>query len=42
VALAHGDERWEIDFFANGNLEVVVFTAAPTVEGEEALRRLFE
>jgi hypothetical protein len=42
VELAQGDERWEIDFFADGRVEVVVFTAAPTVEGEDALKRLFE
>jgi ATP-dependent Clp protease ATP-binding subunit ClpA len=42
VGLAHRDERWEVDFFADGHVEVVVFTGSPMAEGEEALRRLFE
>jgi len=42
VELAHRDERWEVDFFADGQVEVVVFTAAPAIEGEDALTRLFE
>ena len=36
-------ERWEVEFFANGHVEVETFLSNPNgMEGEEALTRLFE
>ena len=38
-------ERWEVEFFASGNVEVEVFSSVGArgieLEGEEALERLF-
>lgn len=36
-------ERWEVEFFIDGHVEVEVFrtTAARKLEGEDALERLF-
>ncbi len=37
-------ERWEVEFFADGHVEVEVFTSGGPchgLEGEEALNRLF-
>jgi len=34
-------ERWEVEFFADGHVEVEVFYSKTGVEGEEALDRLF-
>ena len=38
------DERWEVEFFADGEVEVEVFYASTEedLEGEEALDRLFD
>ena len=33
-------ERWEIEFFADGRVEVEVFRSEGQMEGEEALARL--
>jgi len=35
-------ERWEIEFFADAHVEVEVFRADGSIEGEEALDTLFE
>jgi len=35
-------ERWEVEFFADGHVEVEVFKTTVEIEGEEALARLFE
>ncbi len=38
-------QRWEIEFFADGNVEVEVFTSGGAnvgLEGEESLERLFK
>ena len=36
-------ERWEVEFFADGSVEVEVFTSGARngLEGENALERLF-
>jgi hypothetical protein len=34
-------ERWEVEFFADGNIEVEVFRSVAGVGGEEELNRLF-
>ena len=41
VAIAVPGERWEVEFFADGHVEVEIFAAKP-MEREEALARLFE
>jgi hypothetical protein len=44
VQIAVPGERWEVEFFANGNVEVEVFSGRDPgkgLEGEEALERLF-
>ena len=43
VEIAVPGERWEVEFFADGSVEVEVFTnrERPGLEGEEALERLF-
>jgi hypothetical protein len=35
-------ERWEVEFFNDGRVEVEVFRSNGTVEGEESLGRLLE
>jgi hypothetical protein len=38
-------ERWEVEFFVNGQVDVEVFSSAGPhsgIEGEESLERLFE
>lgn len=35
-------ERWEVEFFADGAVEVEVFRSDGTIQGEEELERLFE
>lgn len=36
-------ERWEVEFFADGNIDVEVFGPSPGIIGGEAeLRRLFD
>ncbi len=45
VNISADNERWEVEFYADGDIEVEVFYGeGPDVEleGEEALARLFE
>lgn len=36
-------ERWEIEYFADGHVEIEIFRVAPEgMKGEEALAELFE
>jgi hypothetical protein len=43
VEIAVPGERWEVEFFTDGHLEVEVFGPSPgIVGGEEALQRLFD
>jgi hypothetical protein len=43
VEIAVPGERWEVEFFADGQVEVEIFgRSAGIVAGEEALRRLFD
>jgi hypothetical protein len=48
VLIAVPGERWEVEFFDDGHVEVEVFESTATrgtfrsLEGEEALSRLFE
>lgn len=44
VTVSAPGERWEVDFYEDGNVEVEVFysnSAEEGLEGEEALERLF-
>lgn len=41
VEVAVPGARWEVEFFANGHVEVEVFNSSTGIEGEEALARLF-
>jgi len=43
VDIAVPGERWEVEFFEDGHVEVEVFrSTSDGLEGEEALDRLFE
>jgi hypothetical protein len=42
VEVAVPGERWEIEFFPDGQVEVEVFAGSSGVQGEEAVARLFE
>lgn len=45
VSVAVPDERWEVEFYANGDVDVEVFYGEGEevpLEGEEALERLFD
>jgi hypothetical protein len=43
VKIAVPGERWEVEFFSDGHVEVEVFGPSPgIIGGEEALMRLFE
>ena len=43
VEIAVPGERWEVEFFADGHVEVEVFGPSPgIVGGEETLQRLFD
>ncbi len=43
VEIAVPGERWEVEFFADGHVEVETFLANPIgIEGEEAIERLFD
>jgi hypothetical protein len=42
VEIAVPGERWEVEFFADGEVEVEVFASPGKIEAEEALARLFE
>ena len=35
-------EKWEVEFFADGHIEVEIFKSWTGVEGEEVLQRLFD
>ena len=35
-------ERWEIEFFANGNVEVEIFKSSGEIKGESELKRLLK
>lgn len=43
VEIAVPGERWEVEFFADGSVEVEVFASGDRqgLEGEEAIERLF-
>jgi hypothetical protein len=41
VEIAVPGERWEVEFFADGHVEVEVFGRTTGVVGEEELERLF-
>jgi len=41
VLVAVPGERWEIEFLADGSVEVERFTSDGTIYGEEVLRELF-
>jgi hypothetical protein len=42
VEIAVPGERWEVEFFDDGHMEVETFLANPIgIEGEEAIQRLF-
>ncbi|MBN1673607.1 MAG: hypothetical protein JXR37_21350 [Kiritimatiellae bacterium] len=42
VLIAVPGERWEVEFFADGNVEVEVFKTHGGVKGESELDRLFK
>ena len=43
VEIAVPGERWEVEFFAEGHVEVEVFGLSPgIIGGEESLQRLFD
>ena len=42
VALVVPGERWEVEFMADGSIEVEVFRSSGDIEGSAALVRLFE
>lgn len=41
VLVAIAGERWEVEFFADGTVEVERFRSSGEIEGEDALRVLF-
>jgi hypothetical protein len=41
VEIAVPGEQWEVEFFADGHIEVEVFDRSTGVQGKEALDRLF-
>ncbi len=41
VEVASPGERWEIEFFADGQVEVEVFSSSSDIEDEKSLERLF-
>jgi hypothetical protein len=41
VEIAVPGERWEVEFFPDGHLEVEIFSNSSDIMGEEALGRLF-
>jgi hypothetical protein len=41
VQIAVPGERWEVEFFADGSVEVEVFVSSGGVQGAELLPRLF-
>jgi hypothetical protein len=42
VLIAVPGERWEVEFFSDGSIEVEVFVSSTGVHGPEALTRLFQ
>jgi hypothetical protein len=42
VEVAVPGERWEVEFFPDGHVEVEIFSSVVDMQGEEALQRLFE
>lgn len=42
VLIAVPGERWEVEFFAEGNVEVEVFKSNEYMKGESELERLFK
>lgn len=42
VLIAVPGERWEVEFFADGSVEVEVFVSSGGVQGPELLTRLFQ
>jgi len=42
VQISVPGEYWEVEYFADGQIEVEVFRSSTGIEGEEALTRLFE
>jgi hypothetical protein len=42
VEIAVPGERWEVEFFADGHVEVEVFRSSGEMQGEERLSRLFD
>jgi hypothetical protein len=42
VAVTLPGERWEVEFMADGDVEVEVFTSDGEVRGAEAIAELFE
>ncbi len=42
VEVAVPGERWEVEFFEDGHVEVEIFESSGGMEGEKALRRLLE
>lgn len=42
VLIAVPGERWEVEFFADGHVEVEVFTSGGVDRGDEHAERLFE
>jgi len=44
VTVSAGAQRWEVEFYADGDIQIEIFYSAETelgFEGEEALERLF-
>ena len=41
VEVAVPGERWEIEFFPDGDVEVETFRSSGEIDGREALQRLF-
>ena len=42
VQIAVPGERWEVEFFANGDVEVEKFCSSGEITGETAIKELFE
>jgi hypothetical protein len=42
VEIAVPGQRWEVEFFANGQIETEVFESGGEIKNEEALKELFE
>ncbi len=42
ITVSIAGQRWEIEFLENGDIEVEKFISNGEIEGEEALKELFE